>query len=166
MASLFSIIGRPQGPDTTQRLVSVTSGPRVQDPNGRWDLFAMTRKTIYRWHLSRAGECTAGVEVPLRDQITERILRDYSATLLPGSDPRVFLLDIEYTRNGKLVALVSFFATDDKWAHSPLSCALFTLSTFGNTIDIESVKYIHRTIVSSERLPLACPGHRRPLPHA
>ncbi|KAF9986486.1 hypothetical protein BGZ65_007457 [Modicella reniformis] len=152
IASIFSMIGRPQGPDTTQRLVSLTSGPKVQDPYGRWDLFAITRRSLFRWYLSRSGECTMAVEVPLRDQITERILRDYSATLTPGSDPRVFMLDVEYTRNGKLLVLVSFFATDDKWAHSPLSCALFTLSTqFGNTIDIESVKYIHRTIEEDNR---------------
>lgn len=152
VASILSMIGRPQGPDTTQRLIAMASGPRVQDPNGRWDMYAMTRQTLSRWHLGRTGEHTMGVEIPLQEQITERILRDYSATLTPGSDPRVFLLDMEYTRNGRLLVLVSFFATDDKWAHSALSCALFTLSThFGNTIEIESVKYIHRNIEEDTR---------------
>ncbi|KAK3818833.1 MAG: hypothetical protein J3Q66DRAFT_178778 [Benniella sp.] len=152
IASIFSLIGRPQGPDTSQRLTSMTSGPRPHDPHGQWDLYAMTRMTLSRWHVTRSGECVLGNEIPLRDQITERILRDYSATLTPGTDPRVFLLDIEYTRNGRIVVLVSFFAVDEKWAHSPLSCALFTLSThFGSAIDIESVKYIHRPIEEDNR---------------
>ncbi|KAG0367944.1 hypothetical protein BC939DRAFT_506537 [Gamsiella multidivaricata] len=157
IASIFNMIGVMQGPDTSQKITSMTSGPRIQDPHGRWDLFVMTRRSLFRWHLYRSGECTMESEVTLREQITERILRDYSATLPMGSDPRVRLLDIEYTKNGKLLVLATFFDTAIKTAASPLSCALFTLSPqFGTTIDIESVKYIQRSVEEDLR-PEASP---------
>ncbi|KAI8597958.1 hypothetical protein EDD21DRAFT_407202 [Dissophora ornata] len=163
IASLFSMIGRPQGPDTSQRLRALTSGPKIQDPHGRWDLFAMSRRSLLRWSLYRSGETTMESEAPILDQITERVMRDYSGSLPLGSDPRVRLLDIEYTRNGKLVVLATFFATAHKYVETPLSCALFTLaSQFGATVEIESVKYIQRTVDEDIR-PEATP--RLVIPH-
>ncbi|KAF8963468.1 hypothetical protein BGZ46_000959 [Entomortierella lignicola] len=157
IASLYSIIGISQGPDTSQKIRSMTSGPKIQDVNGRWDLYALTQRNLYRWHLYRSGECTLESEFPLKEKVTERILRDYSATHPLGSDPEVRLLDIEYIRNGKLLLLVSFFDTAEKYVTTPLSCAIFTLSSqFGPNIDIESVKYIQRTIEEDLR-PQASP---------
>ncbi|KAG0292552.1 hypothetical protein BGZ98_002539 [Dissophora globulifera] len=151
------MIGRPQGPDTSQTLRTMVSGPKIQDPHGRWDLFAMTRRSLLRWHLYRSGECTMEAEAPLMDQITERILRDYSGTLPLGTDPRVRLLDIQYIKNGKLLVLATFFDTAAKHLDTPLSCALFTLSSqFGTTVDIEHVKYIQRKVEEDLR-PEATP---------
>jgi len=150
IASIFSMIGMAPATDTTQKITSLTSGPKLQDPHGRWDLFAMTRKSLFKWQLHRSGDCNIEAEIPLKELVTERILRDFSATLPPGSDPRVRLLDIEYIKNGKILILITFFATALKTATTPLSCALLTLSSqYGTTFDIENVNYIQRTIVSA-----------------
>ncbi|KAF9106726.1 hypothetical protein BGX27_009041 [Mortierella sp. AM989] len=157
IASIYSIIGISQGPDTSQKIRSMTSGPKIQDQHGRWDLYTLTQRNLYRWYLYRSGECTLEAEVPLKEKVTERILKDYSGTLPLGSDPEVRLLDIEYIRNGKLLLLVTFFDTAEKYVSTPLSCAIFTLSPqFGPNIDIESVKYIQRTIEEDLR-PQASP---------
>ncbi|KAG0019568.1 hypothetical protein BGZ80_005609 [Entomortierella chlamydospora] len=157
IASLYNMIGISQGPDTSQKVRSLTSGPKIQDQHGRWDLYALTQRNLYKWHLYRSGECTLESEVPLKEKVTERILRDYSGTLPLGSDPEVRLLDIEYIKNGKLLLLVTFFDTAEQYVTTPLSCAIFTLSPqFGPNIDIESVKYIQRTIEEDLR-PQASP---------
>ncbi|KAF9171289.1 hypothetical protein BGX21_010335 [Mortierella sp. AD011] len=157
IASLYSMIGLSQGPDTSQKVRSLTSGPKIQDQHGRWDLYALTQTNLYKWHLYRSGEYTLESEVPLKEKVTERILRDYSGTLPLGSDPEVRLLDIEYIKNGKLLLLVTFFDTAEQYVTTPLSCAIFTLSPqFGPNIDIESVKYIQRTIEEDLR-PQASP---------
>ncbi|KAF9435504.1 hypothetical protein BGZ76_006163 [Entomortierella beljakovae] len=157
ISTIYSLIGINQGPDTSQKVRSMTSGPKVQDPHGRWDLFTITQRSLYRWHLHRSGECALDSEFPLKEKVTERILRDFSGTLPLGSDPEVRLLDIEYIRNGRLLVLATFFDTAEKYVTTPLSCALFTLSTqFGPNIDIEGVKYIQRTIEEDLR-PQASP---------
>ncbi|KAI1311051.1 hypothetical protein EDD11_003558 [Mortierella claussenii] len=157
IASIYSMIGIAQGPDTSQKIRAMTSGPKIHDPNGRWDLYALTQRSLHRWHLGRSGDFTQDAEIPLKEKVTERIMRDYSARLPLGSDPEVRLLDIEYIKNGKLLLLVTFFDTADKYATTPLCCALFTLTPqFGPTIEIDSVKYIHRTIEEDLR-PQATP---------
>jgi len=149
IASIFSMIGVTQGPDTSQNIAAMTSGPRLQDPHGRWDLFMMTRRSLFKWHLYRSGECTLEAEIPLKDEITKRILDDHTALLPMGSDPHVRVLDIQYIKNGKLLVLATFFNTPDQTAHTLLSCALFTLSCqHGSGFDIEHVRYLQRSIVS------------------
>ncbi|KAF9904795.1 hypothetical protein EC991_002299 [Linnemannia zychae] len=147
MASIFSMMGVTQGPNTSQHLAAMTSGPRPHDQHGRWDLFVMTRRSLFKWHLYRSGECTLEAEAPLKEQITHRILADHTALLPMGSDPRVRALDIQYIKNGKLLVLVTFFNTPDRTADTPLSCALFTVACqHGSGFDIEHVKYLQRTI--------------------
>lgn len=148
IASIFSMIGVTQGPDESQHLAAMTSGPRLQDQHGRWDLFVMTRKSLFQWHLYRSGECTLEVEVPLRDEIKDRILDDHTAVLPMGSDPSVRVLDIQYIRSGKLLVFATFFNTAHRTADTPLACALFTISCRnGSGFDIDHVKYLQRTIV-------------------
>ncbi|KAK3834532.1 MAG: hypothetical protein J3R72DRAFT_452074 [Linnemannia gamsii] len=152
MASIFSMMGVAQGPDTSQHIAAMTSGPRPHDQHGRWDLFVMTRRSLFKWHLYRSGECILEAEAPLKEQITHRILADHTALLPMGSDPRVRALDIQYIKNGKLLVLATFFNTPDKTAHTPLSCALFTVSCqHGSGFDIEHVKYLQRTIEEDVR---------------
>ncbi|KAF9914924.1 hypothetical protein BX616_007284 [Lobosporangium transversale] len=95
MASFYSIIGKTQGPDISQKVKSLTSGPKIQDQLGRWNLYVLTQRTLHRWCLHRSGEYAQEPEIPLKEKVTERILRDYSATLPLGSDPDVRLLDID-----------------------------------------------------------------------
>ncbi|KAF9572882.1 hypothetical protein EC968_009366 [Mortierella alpina] len=130
ITSIFNLIGVAQGPDTTQKIASMTSGPKPQDFHGRWDVFAMTRRSLFKWHVYRSGDYALECEYPLKEQITERIHRDYSATMPFGNDPRVRLLDIEYIKGGKLLSAAPF--------------------------EIESVKYIQRTIEEDLR-PEASP---------
>lgn len=148
IASIFSMIGVAQGPDESQKLAAMTSGPRLQDQHGRWDLFVMTRRSLFKWHLYRSGECTLEVEVPLRDEIKDRILEDHTAVLPMGSDPCVRVLDIQYIKNGKLLVFATFFSTAHRTARTPLACALFTISCRQESdFEIEHVKYLQRSIV-------------------
>ncbi|KAF9933143.1 hypothetical protein FBU30_006467 [Linnemannia zychae] len=147
MASIFSMIGIAQGPDTSQQIAAMTSGPRILDQHGRWDLFLMTRRTLFKWHLYRSGECTLEMKTDIKEEIKRRILADYTAFLPMGSDPRVRVLDIQYIKNGKLLVLATFFNTPHRVANTPLSCALFTISCqHGSNFYIEHVKYLQRTI--------------------
>ncbi|KAG0053883.1 hypothetical protein BGZ83_000280 [Gryganskiella cystojenkinii] len=157
MASIFSLIGRVPGPDITQKIASLTSGPKLQDPHGRWDLYALTRRSLLKWQVHRSGDCTLETEAALRDQVTERIIRDNDWALPPGADPEVRLWDIEYIKNGKLLVLITFFAKAIRTHTTPLSCALLTLSSqYGTKFDIENVKYIQRPIEDDLR-PEASP---------
>ncbi|CAO3563968.1 unnamed protein product [Mortierella alpina] len=159
ITSIFNLIGVAQGPDTTQKIASMTSGPKPQDFHGRWDVFAMTRRSLFKWHVYRSGEYALECEYPLKEQLTERIHRDYSATMPFGNDPRVRLLDIEYIKGGKLLVLATFFDTALRTATTPLSCGLFTLlpqMQSAAPFEIESVKYIQRTIEEDLR-PEASP---------
>ncbi|KAF9547897.1 hypothetical protein EC957_007624 [Mortierella hygrophila] len=167
ITSIFSMIGVAQGPDESQHLAAMTSGPRLQDQHGRWDLFVMTRKSLLQWHLYRSGECTLETEFPLRDEIKDRILEDHTAVLPMGSDPSVRVLDIQYIRNGKLLVFTTFFNTAHREAQTPLACALFTISCRnGSGFDIERVRYLKRTIEEDIRpeaspklvVPLGGPG--------
>ncbi|KAF9584965.1 hypothetical protein BGW38_004467 [Lunasporangiospora selenospora] len=147
IASIINMMGFAQNLDTTQKLSAMTSGPKSQDPQGRWDLFAMTRRSLFKWQVYRSGECNLESEAPILEKVTEQILRDYTATLPMGSDPRVRLLDICFIKNGKLLVLATFFDTAVKTASTPLSCALITISTqYGVPCDIEHIKYIQHTI--------------------
>ncbi|KAG0213244.1 hypothetical protein BGX28_004817 [Mortierella sp. GBA30] len=157
VASIFSMIGMTPGPDTTQKITSLTSGPRPQDLHGRWDLFVMTRRSLFKWHIQQSGECILDCEFPLKEVITERIHRDFSATMPFGNDPRVRLLDIQYIKNGKLLVLATFFDTAFRTAATPLACGLFTLSSqYGSAFELENAKYIQRTIEEDLR-PEASP---------
>ncbi|KAF9940281.1 hypothetical protein BGZ67_008048 [Mortierella alpina] len=159
ITSIFNFIGVAQGPDTTQKIASMTSGPKPQDFHGRWDVFAMTRRSLFKWHVYRSGGYALECEYPLKEQLTERIHRDYSATMPFGNDPRVRLLDIEYIKGGKLLVLATFFDTALRTATTPLSCGLFTLvpqMQSPASFEIESVKYIQRTIEEDLR-PEASP---------
>ncbi|KAF9426006.1 hypothetical protein BGZ94_007025 [Podila epigama] len=157
MASIFNLIGMGQAPDTTQKITSLTSGPKLQDPYGRWDLYAMTRRSLYKWQLLRVGEPAFEVEIPLKDLVLEKINRDLAVAAPFGMDPKIRLLDVKYIRNSKLLVLASFFEEPVHTPTTPLTYGLFTLSSqYGQEYDVESAKYIRRVIEEDLR-PEASP---------
>ncbi|KAF9094653.1 hypothetical protein BGX23_001822 [Mortierella sp. AD031] len=154
IASIFSLIGMAQGPDTSQKIVAMTSGPRLQDQHGRWDLFVMTQQSLFKWHLYRSGECTLETEADLEEEIKKRILLDHTMDLPMGSDPEVLVRDIQYIKNGNLLVLATFYSKEKLYRTSStlLSSGLFTISCQqGQGVDIEHVRYLQRTIEVDER---------------
>ncbi|KAF9320512.1 hypothetical protein BG003_005898 [Podila horticola] len=157
IATIFNMIGMGQAPDTTQKMVSLTSGPKLHDPHGRWELFSMTRRSLIKWQLPRSGDPVFEVDIPLSDQITEKVILDLSLRSAFGMSPNVRLLDVKYIRNGKLLVLASFFETHIQDDKTPLTYGLITLSSqYGKEYDIESIKYIRRATEEDPR-PEAAP---------
>ncbi|KAG0027832.1 hypothetical protein BGZ81_005242 [Podila clonocystis] len=157
IATIFNMIGMGQAPDTTQKMVSLTSGPKLHDPHGRWELFSMTRRSLIRWQLPRSGDPVFEADIPLSDQITEKVILDLSLRSAFGMSPNVRLLDVKYIRNGKLLVLASFFESHIQDDKSPLTYGLITLSSqYGQEYDIDSIKYIRRATEEDPR-PEAAP---------
>lgn len=151
IATIFNMIGMGQAPDTTQKMVSLTSGPKLHDPHGRWELFSMTRRSLVKWQLPRSGDPVFEVDIPLSDQITEKVILDLSLRSAFGRSPNVRLLDVKYIRNGKLLVLASFFESHIQDDKTPLTYGLITLSSqYGKEYDIDSIKYIRRATVSQQ----------------
>ncbi|KFH70998.1 hypothetical protein MVEG_03844 [Podila verticillata NRRL 6337] len=157
IATIFNMIGMGQAQDTTQKMVSLTSGPKLHDPHGRWELFAMTRKTLIKWQLPRSGDPVFEADIPLAEQIAEKVIMELSLPSAFGMGPNVRLLDVKYIRNGKLLVLASFFESSIRDDKTPLTYALITLSSqYGKEYDIESIKYIRRATEEDPR-PEAAP---------
>ncbi|KAG0086184.1 hypothetical protein BGZ92_008350 [Podila epicladia] len=157
IATIFNLIGMGQAPDTTQKMVSLTSGPKLHDPHGRWELFSMTRRSLIKWQLPRSGDPVFEVDIPLSDQITEKVILDLSLRSTFGIGPNVRLLDVKYIRNGRLLVLASFFESHIQDEKTPLTYGLITLSSqYGKEYDIDSIKYIRRATEEDPR-PEAAP---------